>query len=670
MVSGWRRAFCTSIPKEKDATFFGEKPPQQQSNTKKTKTANTNSPRISSKFGFFSNPSTPRLQSQPVSSPRFRCRTSASVPNSSPKLQCKTTPTNTSNSPRFFPFFKAAALRLSKLTTRCGVCSQSVRSGQGTAIFTAECSHAFHIHCVAAHFKILTCPVCSATWKELPLFSGNEENKLKVKDVSVMSKSLRVYNDDEPLISPSVFNTIPELEEQENDVEEEEDDELRFKGFFVNPSPTPRKVAASPVTVNPPIEVSLLPESAILAVGRSHQTHSVVLKVRAPPAFRRAPIDLVTVLDVSEAMCGLKSQMMKRLMRSVISILSSKDRLSIVVFSASSKRLLPLRRMTASGRRAARRIVEAVGINGQGMSVSDALKKAAKVIEDRREKHPVSTIMVFSTNQDRSSMSVSSQRYSPLEIPTHTITFGGSHAPSEDALVKRIRGLVSVVVQDLKLQLGFARTGPTAADIPAVYSSTGRPCVFDRDSVRVGDLHAEEERELLVELKVAASASGSQQVLSVRSSFKDPSSQEPILCKELALLVPRAQAVRSSVPNIRRLRSLHVSTRAIAEARRLLDHGDLSGASRLLSSARALLLQSGDGSDGEYLRGLEAELAEVQRRRQQNQRRRTGQQVEEKVEPLTPTSAWRAAERLAKVAIMKKHMNRVSDLHGFENARF
>jgi hypothetical protein len=44
--------------------------------------------------------------------------------------------------------------------------------------------------------------------------------------------------------------------------------------------------------------------------------------------------------------------------------------------------------------------------------------------------------------------------------------------------------------------------------------------------------------------------------------------------------------------------------------------------------------------------------------------------VDEKPEPLTPTSAWRAAERLAKVAIMRKSMNRVSDLHGFENARF
>ena len=44
--------------------------------------------------------------------------------------------------------------------------------------------------------------------------------------------------------------------------------------------------------------------------------------------------------------------------------------------------------------------------------------------------------------------------------------------------------------------------------------------------------------------------------------------------------------------------------------------------------------------------------------------------VDENGEPLTPTSAWRAAKKLAKVAIMEKSRNRVSDLHGFENARF
>ncbi|EEF33477.1 protein binding protein, putative [Ricinus communis] len=705
MVTGWRRAFCTSIPKERETPIFTDKKQQQQCSS------SSHSPRISSKFGFFSNPSTPRLQSQPVSStPSLRCRTTtattptSSVPNS-PKLQSKK-----SKSPRLFHFSNPsspkspssfsllkATLRLSK--NRCGICLQSVKSGQGTtgAILTAECNHVFHFPCIATHVKkkhhqqnLLFCPLCNAHGKELPLISLHQnhqeikkhENQNKV-DASKI-KNLRVYNDDEPLLSPSpgsLFNPIPE-----NEFEEEEDTDndipaQEFQGFFVNPTPPVLKPRRN-------VELSLLPESAVVTAGRTYQTHVVVLRIRAPPytAARRPPIDLVMVLDVSQRMCGVKLQVMKRIMRVVMSSLNSNDRLSIVAFSATSKRLSPLKRMTADGRRSARRIIDALGSTGQGMSANDALKKAAKVIEDRRVKNPVASIIIISNGQDDRShinsvnqkMTVSSTRFSHLEIPVHSVSLDNisvsNHAPLEDAIAKSIAGLLSVSVQELKLQLGFVSSGSSQPlEISAVYSLTGRTNVFSPGSVRLGDLHGEEEKELLVELKGQASA-GSHHMLSVRSSFKDPSSQEIVLCKEQALLLPRPQAVRSSLPNIQRLRDLHVSTRALAESRRLIDYyNDLSGAYHLLSSARALLMQSSDGSGNEYVRGLEVELGELNMRRQhsvQSQRQRSGQQIEEKPEPLTPTSAWRAAERLAKVAIMRKHMNRVSDLHGFENARF
>lgn len=93
----WRRAFCTSIPKdqERGSPIIKSDP----------------SPRIRPRFGgFFSEPSTPRLQSQPVS-PTLRCKTSAAaapepLPDvaipiiklpETPKLQCRTR-----KSPRFF----------------------------------------------------------------------------------------------------------------------------------------------------------------------------------------------------------------------------------------------------------------------------------------------------------------------------------------------------------------------------------------------------------------------------------------------------------------------------------------------------------------------------------------------------------------------------------------
>ncbi|GKV51384.1 hypothetical protein SLEP1_g58047 [Rubroshorea leprosula] len=162
--------------------------------------------------------------------------------------------------------------------------------------------------------------------------------------------------------------------------------------------------------------------------------------------------------------------------------------------------------------------------------------------------------------------------------------------------------------------------------------------------------------------------------------YKDPATQEVVYDRDQGVLVPPPHSGgRATSPKIEQLRYLFISTRAIAESRRLIEHNDLTSANHLLASSRALLVQSNSMLAEEYIRALEAELAELQWRRQQMvevQRRRTNEReampvvMGENGEPLTPTSAWRAAEKLAKVAIMKKLMNRVSDLHGFENARF
>ncbi|KAK8494913.1 hypothetical protein V6N12_031780 [Hibiscus sabdariffa] len=666
MVSGWRRAFCTSITKKQDSPVLPEKHQQQQQSSE------SKTPRFSSKFGFFSNPSTPRFQSDQPLSVSTPSNPPSSLPNS-PKLHFSNP--SSPKSPSTFSLLKTT-LRLSK-GGRCGICSQSVKTGQGTAIFTAECSHSFHFPCIAAQFKkqqLLNCPVCSSSWKELPILSLEQELPPESKTSLNNTKSFRVYNDDEPLASPvslSQFNPIPE----NDDVQEE------FQGFFATPR-IGKEIGVRPANV----EVRLLQETAMVAVGRSYERYVVLMKVQAPTATRRvkrAPIDLVTVLDISGG--GVRLQLVKRAMRLLFSLLNETDRLSIVVYSSSSKRLLPLKRMSSDGRRSARRIVDALGSNGQGMSVNDALKKAAKVLEDRREKRHGS-ILILSDGQDKQSQRNSSNHDLPVvsttrlkhsDVHVHSIGLGTcSHAPNDDLLCKILNGLLGAVVQDVRLQLGFV-SGSAPAEISSVYSLTTRPAFVGSNSVRIGDLHSDEERELLVELKVPVSSSGSHREMSVRASHRDPFTQGVVHSRDQRLLIPRPpQSVRSSCQAIERLRNLHISTRAVAESRRLTERNHLSGAQHMLTSARALLMQSGCGSAEEFIRRLETEIGELKGRRQRERRRNSEVEVEveveveEKDEALTPTSAWRAAERLAKVAIMRKRMNRVSDLHGFENARF
>lgn len=570
------------------------------------------------------------------------------------------------------------------------------------ATFTAECSHSFHFPCIADHVKkqgSLACPVCSCLWKEMPLLSVDEndqkhlfveeEEKTREKLATslrddfvgkkespkqqLLRPDLKVYNDDEPLASltpKARFIPIPESDENCD-----EDSIGEFQGFYGDEGNN-----STVVDHAREVDVRLLPEAAVIAASRRHETYAIVLKVKAPAApektQRRAPIDLVTVVDVSGKMTSEKLPLIKRAMSSIVSSLSSSDRLSIVAFSSYSKRLLPLRRMTTSGRRAARRIVEAMAVLEGSSNSKDAVKKAVKVLEDRREKNPVATVILLSEVLDQSSF-ISSTRYSNsrLDICIHSLKL----AVTEDhVFAKCIGNLLSVVVQDLRLQLGFV-SGSTPAVIAAVYSRTPQPIVLGSGTVRIGELSADEERELFIELKVPSSAVRSHRQLSVRCSYKESSSQEIIYGKPLALLVPLPNTVRSSSPAIQRLRNLFITTRALAESRRLTERYDLIGAYHMLISARALMQQSNPAPGNEFMLGLEAELSELQRRRmvqaqaQQLGRKGKGEMAayaDEKGEPLTPTSAWRVADKLAKVAMMRKSVNRVSDLHGFEDARF
>ncbi|XP_073018676.1 probable E3 ubiquitin-protein ligase EDA40 [Primulina eburnea] len=685
MVLGWRRAFCTSISKDQN----------QDSAIIKEETSEPDpSPRIRSRFGgFFSNPSTPRLETKPDSGPGLRCRTTVMPPEVSSAVavsnnpsapQCVKLHCKTGNSPRFFNrstpssprspstfSLLKSSLRLTKST--CGICLQGLKTGRGTAIFTAECGHSFHFLCVSSCVKkqgSLACPVCSSASKEMHLLNSDSFQKFYKDDLkrresdakefrnpknSERRCTLKVYNDDEPLTSRTScarFNPIPESDETE-----EENDE--FPGFYrSNNVKVCNEMGRS-------LEIAFSPDVALVSVGKTSETYAVSLKIKAPAAtVRSAPVDLVTVLNVSRGVTGEKLRLMKRAMRLVVSSLSAADRLSIVAFSTTSKRLLPLRRMTSAGKKSVRMIIDAVGaLDCAGSSPTDSLKKAAKVIEDRREKNLSVSILLF-TDGHRNDPVATSSSLSHMKIPIHSFNLSACVQAPPESFAKRIHCILSTSIQDLEIQLVPATSSPPY-DIPAVYSYTGRPAFIGSGSgcFGVGDFHSEEEKDLLAELKVPSSAPRTHRFLSVRCSYKDPSTLQRIHDKERFLPLPRPRASGSSTNEIKQFKCLFITTRAVAESRRLVETNNIRGAQHMLASTRALVAHSGN----EFVRLLESELSELN---QTQQRRKNIHEREAGVEPITPTSAWRTAERLAKVAIMKKSLNRVSDLHGFEDARF
>lgn len=88
MGTGWRRAFCTSIPRDTDAGGDKKVTPAVDN------PSSSPSPRSCVKLGFFSNPSTPRLRIRTtVNAAASAAADEKDVDKDTPRLQCKTTPT-------------------------------------------------------------------------------------------------------------------------------------------------------------------------------------------------------------------------------------------------------------------------------------------------------------------------------------------------------------------------------------------------------------------------------------------------------------------------------------------------------------------------------------------------------------------------------------------------
>ncbi|KAL2557902.1 Zinc finger (C3HC4-type RING finger) family protein [Forsythia ovata] len=119
----------------------------------------------------------------------------------------------------------------------------------------------------------------------------------------------------------------------------------------------------------------------------------------------------------------------------------------------------------AQGQGLARSIIDWL-VCSQGSSVCETLKKVTKVLDDRRHKNTVASIILLSdgqddsvqvnhnhddknTNQRRESPHVSSTRFAHVEIPVRSSGF--CPEPVIDNFSKCVSGLLSVVIQDLKI---------------------------------------------------------------------------------------------------------------------------------------------------------------------------------------------------------------------------
>ncbi|KAI4995477.1 hypothetical protein ZWY2020_035380 [Hordeum vulgare] len=531
----------------------------------------------------------------------------------------------------------------------CAICLGGMAAGGGQATFTAECSHTFHFNCISASVAHghLVCPLCNARWRS----AADERAYLATSPAA----TARAYRAASSAATASCFTVVFDDDEQVEPASGERADS------------TPAAASTGAVVVNTHAEYP--------AVARASSTDSfaVLVHVKAPGMADtvvagsdkpqpRAPLDLVTVLDVSGSMSGHKLALLKQAMRFVIDNLGPDDRLSVVLLS-EARRLTRLARMSDAGKALSVNAVESLVARG-GTNIAEGLRTAAKVLDERQHRNAVSSVVLLSDGQDTYTMmrrrgpsGVHAGNYEELvppsfartgadgdwSAPIHTFGFGNDHdaaamhviaeatggtfsfieneAVIQDAFAQCIGGLLSVVVQEARIAVSCVHPG-----VRVVSVKSGRyESHVDEDgraaSVRVGELYADEERRFLLFLTVPtaeATDGATTALVRVIFSYRNAATGADVSVTAEDTVVARPEhapnASERSV-EVERERVRVEAAEDIAAARAAAERGEHQEAVEILENRQRALEQSEAGGDGDpMIMALGAELQEMRGR--------------------------------------------------------
>ena len=529
----------------------------------------------------------------------------------------------------------------------CAICLSAMRSGRGQALFTAECSHKFHFNCISSNVQHgnTICPICRAVWKELP-FQGPQlaasaahgSGRLNPSIWPQMSMlSVNPLEDELPVVflipEPAVFNDDEQIE---------------------------TAVGGGHYEIPPLLEITTYTEFPAIQESVAQEQFAILIHLRVPTWVRtRAPLDLVTVLDVSRSMSGPKLALLKRAMRFVIENLEPSDRLSVVAFSSSACRLFPLRKMTAFGQQQSQQAVDSLVADG-GTNIAEGLRKAARVVEDRQARNPVCSIILLSDGVDSHNLpprdgSAPEPDYAPLvprsilpgsehHVPIHAFGLGMDHdhdhdsramhavaqmssgtfsfidmvgSSIQDALAQCIGGLlsVSVVAQETRLSVECADQGVLLTSIKSGSYASGVDGDGRGGFVHVGRLYADEERDFLVTVRVPPSRVSTALVRPI-CTYHDAVTAEMVRVggDPVMLLRPEFPVSAGVSLQVERERHRVRATEDMAAAQAAAEDGDYARAASILATRRVLLESCASLSWDQQTQALVAELREMQER--------------------------------------------------------
>ncbi|CAN6363010.1 unnamed protein product [Urochloa humidicola] len=283
---------------------------------------------------------------------------------------------------------------------------------------------------------------------------------------------------------------------------------------------------AKPGPARPMQRVQLIKYHSLNAPLAPNEQKVVVELKGASSATSRAPLDLVTVIDISGSMYGGKLESAKRALRFIIRKLTDDDRLSIVQFDDVATRICRLRCATEAAKADLEALVAKLDDRGL-TNIQAGLETGLSVLRERKfTAGRAASIMLMSDGGENVG---DARSVDPGSVPVHTFGFGSGHDSTlMDAIAKKslggvynfvdddnkpnilsetfsqiLAGLVTIVVQDLELTVTPFMDEATIRKVDAGSYPTTTSTATDGSSsvtIQFGTLYSAEERKVIVQL--------------------------------------------------------------------------------------------------------------------------------------------------------------------------
>ncbi|KAK7262051.1 hypothetical protein RJT34_29611 [Clitoria ternatea] len=350
----------------------------------------------------------------------------------------------------------------------CAICldplsyNNSKGSSPGQAIFTAQCSHAFHFACISSNVRHgnVTCPMCRAYWTQLPRNLCGSITCINQRDpiLQILDESIATFR-------VHRHTLLHSTRYDDDDPVEPDDAPDTLKLYFSLVPIPPNSSASYSLSLHPLSCSSFSGPYLSLKLGQEKATDLVLVAIPNGPHLR----------------------LLKQSMALVVFSLRHIDRLAIVTYSSAAARVFPLRRMTNYGKRTALQAIDRLFYMGQADPL-EGLKKGVKILEDRTHKNPKSCIFHLSDNPVPTRPYHTSINMELLSTPIHRFHVGFGFDTSNGFVIQEFQGFLG------KMLGGIVR------DIQLRICGTGGEEVGSGGVIRIEEMRGGEEKRVQLEL--------------------------------------------------------------------------------------------------------------------------------------------------------------------------